>query len=356
MVHGQRSAALHGVLGQLLWVVTAGGAWALLVIERILNLHEGPARTALIVVGLALVTGSASFAARRLRHSRLRFLPWLLLAAIATREWHRHVLREQYRASPALRSVGPSPSLWRPLTTTDVAIRYHALRSKLLLSERLRLVVLTDQHMTGALPLEYHEHVLDLVAAQDPDLILLLGDFVSDPENIEFMARVFARPWPARLGTYAVLGNHDFWTEPERIRRVLSLGNVSLLEGTCRQLPSKLGRVAICGTDAPWGPELSTELDRTRLNLVLSHMPDNVYRLGELGASVVFSGHTHGGQIRVPWIGALVVPSRFGRIFDQGHFNVEGVDLFVSAGIGAGRPPFRIYCPPEILVVDILRE
>jgi len=336
--------------------LAAGSAWALLAIERILNLHEGVLRTAGLVLGLVLVTGSASFAARRLRHSSLRYLPCLFLALVAIREWRRHVLREAYAASPPVRSVGPSQSFWHPVTTTDVTLRYYTLGSKHLESDRLRLVLLSDLHMTGALPLSYHQHVLDLVAAQNADLILLTGDYVSEAENIEFMAHVFARRSPARLGAFAVLGNHDFWTDADRIRRVLSSGNVTLLEGTCQPLPSKIGRVTLCGTDAPWGPELSSALDRSQLNLVLSHSPDNIYRLGELGASLVFSGHTHGGQIRVPLLGAPVIPSRYGRIFDQGHFRVDGVDLFVSTGIGAGMPPLRIFCPPEILVVDITRE
>jgi predicted MPP superfamily phosphohydrolase len=340
----------------LLWVIAWGAVWALIVMERILELHEGPPRTALIVLGFCMVAGCACLAARKLGRSRLRYLPLLVLALVATREGFRQLLRRQYAASAPLRSVGPSQSLWHPVTTTDLGLRYYALGSRQLAAARLRVVMLTDLHVTRALPRAYYDKVVALVAAQDADLILLAGDYVSKPENLELIEQLFARPWPARFGTYAVLGNHDYWTDAARIRAVLGSAGVSLVGGRCQHLPRSMGRVAICGTEAPWGSALSSVLDPSELNLVLSHTPDNVYHLAQQGASLVFSGHTHGGQIRVPGLGAVVVPSRFGRMFDEGHFRVDGADLFVSAGVGADMPALRLYCPPEILVVDISRE
>ena len=86
--------------------------------------------------------------------------------------------------------------------------------------------------------------------------------------------------------------------------------------------------------------------------LVLSHTADNIYALNRAGADAVFSGHYHAGQIRVPGLGSLVVPSMFGRRFDHGHFNVDGTHLFVTAGIGSA-PALRIYCKPDVYIVDI---
>ncbi|HYQ40414.1 MAG TPA: metallophosphoesterase [Polyangiaceae bacterium] len=338
------------------WVLAWSGAWGLLVTERILELHEGPMRTALVSLGFVLIVGSARWATRRFVGSHLRYLPLLILGAIALREGFRRVLRQQYAASPPLREVKPSESLWHPVTTTDLALRYYALSSPKLATERLRVVFLTDLHITRALPPEYYEHIHELVSAQDPDLILMAGDYASQPQNIELVARLFARPWPARFGTFAVLGNHDFWTDPARIRETLSAAGVTFVGNHCQRLPDRAGRIAICGTETPWGPALSAALDPQDLNLALSHTPDNIYRLAEQGASLVFAGHTHAGQLRLPLIGSIVVPSRFGRLFDRGHFKVEGADLFVSGGVGADAPSFRLYCQPEILIVDISRE
>jgi predicted MPP superfamily phosphohydrolase len=341
---------------QLHWVIAASWAWAMLVAERVLEVPGSPLRTLALVLGSIAVVVSASFAARRFAGNPLRHLPWLLFAYLAAAQWYRLALRRQYEASPPIRIVGQAVSLWHPVTTTDLVLRYHTLASNRLSVERLRLILLTDLHVTSALPRAYYEHVFDLVTAQDADLILLLGDYVSDPKNVELMAQVFARRWPARVGAFAVLGNHDLWTDPARVRESLGAAGVKLVEGRCQHLPASIGRIAICGTEAPWGPELSSALDRSELNLVLSHTPDNIFRLAERGASLVLSGHTHGGQIRMPGFGPIVIPSRFGRLFDEGHFNVAGSDLFVSAGIGADMPPLRIYCQPEIMVVDITRR
>ena len=92
------------------------------------------------------------------------------------------------------------------------------------------------------------------------------------------------------------------------------------------------------------------------LHLVLSHTPDNIYRLSRSSADVVFSGHCHAGQIRLPILGPIIVPSIYGRRFNHGHFAVNGTHLFVASGIGTAYPPVRIYCQPDIFIVDILPE
>jgi predicted MPP superfamily phosphohydrolase len=137
----------------------------------------------------------------------------------------------------------------------------------------------------------------------------------------------------------------------------LSDKGVTTLSGRCETVTLARGGVRLCGTEAPWGPALDREAvaqDAAEpLPLVaLTHTPDNVYALHELGAAAVFAGHTHGGQMRLPVLGAIIVPSVYGRRFDLGHFNVEGTQLYVSAGVGADEPPLRIYCPPELVEVD----
>jgi predicted MPP superfamily phosphohydrolase len=338
------------------WVAAALCVWALAVMERALELHATPLRAMLLVGSFFAACGAANWAARRLHRTRWRYLPLLALAGIGVREARRYVLRRQYQVSTPARSIGPADSIWHPITTTDLVVRYHTLASNQLALARLRIVELSDLHVNPALPATYYARVFDFVIAQDPDLILLTGDYISKPENLALMARVFANPLHARFGVYAVLGNHDQWSGAAAVREVLARAGATLITGHCVHLPEAVGRVAICGTEAPWGPELSSALDKEDLNLVLSHTPDNIYRLAAQGASAVFSGHTHGGQIRAPGLGALVVPSRFGRIFDEGHFRVAGTELFVTAGVGADFPPLRIYCPPEILVVDITRR
>ena len=90
------------------------------------------------------------------------------------------------------------------------------------------------------------------------------------------------------------------------------------------------------------------------LQLVLTHTPDNIYALRDHGFDAVFAGHYHGGQIRAPGLGPFVVPSKYGRRYDRGHFVFGRTHLFVTAGVGSAEPPLRIWCPPDVLVVDFL--
>ena len=87
---------------------------------------------------------------------------------------------------------------------------------------------------------------------------------------------------------------------------------------------------------------------------MLSHTPDNIYRLSKSEVDVVFSGHYHGGQIRIPYLGAIVIPSIFGRRCDHGHFVIKETNLFVTGGVGTAFPSWRIYCQPDIFVIDII--
>ncbi len=222
--------------------------------------------------------------------------------------------------------------------------------------KRLRVAQISDFHITAELPQAYFESALASVVATDPDLILLTGDYVSRLENLPLLAQLLPGRLHARFGVFAVRGNHDFWTAPEVVRETLSSAGITLVSAACVRLPAAIGRVAVCGTEAPWGPTLATPLASGDLSLVMSHTPDNIYDLSALGASVVFSGHTHGGQGRVPGFGALIIPSRYGRVFDEGHFRVGNTDLFVSAGIGADTPPLRVYCDPDVIVVDFVNS
>src|SRR6478609_9958506 len=168
-----RSRAPEALWIGLLWVIAWASAWELLVMERILELHEGAPRTALVLLGFLLVIGSAPWATRTLGRSRLRYLPLLVLGVIAVREGYRSVLRHRYVASAPVKRIAPSESLWHPVTTTDLAVSYYALAARQLTAKRLRIVALSDLHVTPALPAEYYDHVRALVAEQDPDLILL---------------------------------------------------------------------------------------------------------------------------------------------------------------------------------------
>jgi predicted MPP superfamily phosphohydrolase len=273
-----------------------------------------------------------------------------LLAAEGRRAWLG------YRAWAEQRGVPPI-ELFRPITTTDLELVHFDVKLPGLGVPRLRVVHVTDLHITEALPNDYYAGLSRRIAAREPDLLVFTGDYLSLIERLPLLEAWLAGVPHARYGNYAVLGNHEHWLDAERLRATLGKAGITPLSGSCTTVPVASGTVRLCGTEAPWGPGLTrAAIDAgapgTSPLFVLTHTPDNVYPLHDLGASVVFAGHTHGGQMRVPVFGALVVPSKYGRRFDVGRFDVEGTELFVSAGVGADEPPLRIYCPPELLEAD----
>ncbi|HEV8606417.1 MAG TPA: hypothetical protein VGQ99_13675, partial [Tepidisphaeraceae bacterium] len=92
---------------------------------------------------------------------------------------------------------------------------------------------------------------------------------------------------------------------------------------------------------------------RDEPNVTLSHNPDSIFSLARHGAHFVLAGHTHGGQIRIPILGSLVLPVRF-KQYDQGLFDVRGAKLYVSRGVGC-RVPVRFRCPPEVTTFTLTR-
>jgi len=217
----------------------------------------------------------------------------------------------------------------------------------------LRIVHLSDLHVHAGLPEDYFAAAFATAEGQAPDLVFITGDFISQEDGMDLLRKVL-HPI-GTMGTYAVLGNHDYWAGPDPVREVLRARGIRLLTNETVQIPVGDRHVALTGCDDPWG-QAPWQAQRTggNLHLVLSHTPDNVYTLSRHSPDVVFSGHCHAGQVRIPFVGSIIVPSIYGRRFDHGHFVVRGTHLFVAGGVGTKLPPFRIYCQPDIFVVDIL--
>jgi predicted MPP superfamily phosphohydrolase len=339
----------------LLTATAAFGVWAFLVNRWIINWVDSSAKR-FTIFGVALVLGALAFVPV-LRRSRG---PWVRLAAFVIvaftlGELRRAWLRHQY----AVEVAGGAPiELFHPVTTTDLVVRHFEVPLAGLDVPRLRVLAATDLHVTEELPAAYYARVTREMAAHEPDLLLFTGDYLSRIGRLPLLEE-FLRGVPrARYGNYAVLGNHDLWLRDARIARAFERAGITVLSAACATvaLPASRG-VRVCGTEAPWGPALDADSvardapTGTPL-LVMSHTPDNVYDLAALGAQAVFAGHTHGGQMRLPLAGAVIIPSVYGRRFDLGHFKVDGADLFVSAGVGADHPALRIYCNPDLVEVD----
>jgi predicted MPP superfamily phosphohydrolase len=223
----------------------------------------------------------------------------------------------------------------------------------------LRIVQISDSHAnTRFMPASRLQRVVDRVNALKPDIVVLTGDYAgdgvlgTDPLPPDQAVAPFAG-LKARLGVYAVLGNHDHLFERREIKAALERAHVRLLNNE----RTRVGPVMIAGID-DWNvgrPDLSRALyaiDPARPTILLSHTPDAFPRV-DRQVGLTLAGHTHGGQIAPPLIGPILTASIYGRRYVHGHVAENGHDLIVSAGLGTSVLPIRIGVPPEIVLVTV---
>lgn len=280
---------------------------------------------------------------------------WLVLQLVG--ELQRLRLRRVMAGAPPVWQENVEEPLMQLFTTTTLATRHYEISVPNWRGPRLRVALVTDLHLNGMLPDSHYRLVLERVQEAAPDLIFLLGDFVSDEPGFAAHLTDLLGDVHGKHGAFAILGNHDYWADPVAVRSALTAAGVAVIGNGVHRLVLPGGtRLAVWGCEDPWGATHWQPPERQdgELVLALSHTADNIYRLAHAGAHAVFCGHYHAGQWRLPGVGPLLVPSRFGRRFDRGHFVVSGAHLFVSAGVGITRIPFRIYCRPDIFIVDIL--
>lgn len=246
----------------------------------------------------------------------------------------------------------------------------------------LKIVAISDIH--GGSNFVTEERIREVVAqanAQNPDLIVLLGDYVSQNHGnrttlkmpLETIAENL-RGLKAKYGVYAVIGNHDNEFGGTKIRTELERIGYKVLENEAVAIKHNGEWIRLLGADDVlkagnlWhqiSRDLKSALDKLEAKegkvIVLTHSPDAiVYLTEELSISDDFSlliaGHTHGGQCRFPLIGAPIVPSEFGQKYAAGQIRDRGIDVFVTTGIGMSVLPVRFGVPPEIAVLELYSE
>ena len=270
-------------------------------------------------------------------------------------ESHRVDLRQENGTSWQQTFVGPGPMRriaqlpGNEQFTIDVSTKTYSLPRLPAEWDRLSLVQLTDLHFRGAVTRAYFEAVCEQAVALKPDLFVFTGDLLDDPKLLEWLPDTLGR-LTAPLGQYFILGNHDWYLDSAAIRHELErLGWIDLA-GRCVSLAKPdASPVVLCGDETPWmgtHPDLST-VSAESFRILLSHTPDNITWARQQGIDMMLSGHTHGGQIRLPILGPVYSPSRFGCRYSGGVFWLDPTLLHVSRGL-SGREPIRYNCPPEL--------
>jgi predicted MPP superfamily phosphohydrolase len=222
-----------------------------------------------------------------------------------------------------------------------------------------RIAFLTDTHVASFMRRAFYREIVSRVRAFDPDLVLLGGDFVTWRKHIPLMADLLLTGLTAREGVYAVLGNHDIWAGADAVKEAMTGRGVKFVVNRSVALTRNGARLWLLGIDEVYRgtPDVAAAfagVDENQPCIGISHHPDIIDELDGRRLDLLVCGHTHGGQIRLPFFGAIVVPSRHEDEFAAGFHRVRSVLMYVSRGIGA-IPPVRILCRPEVATFTLRR-
>ena len=226
----------------------------------------------------------------------------------------------------------------------------------------LRIAVVSDLHVGAPhVDLAKVDRVVAEINRLQPDIVVLLGDFVQsvlfgdfvEPELTADRLKNLRAPY----GVFAVLGNHDWWYDGQRVWRALSDAGIEVLENRGVRLELPGGAIWLVGIaddmigradpQATIGP-----LPEGEPIIVLTHSPAIFPDIAPR-TLLTLAGHTHGGQVSLPLIGPLYIPGRSPLRYAHGHIRENGKDMYVTAGIGTSFLPIRLNMPPEIALVTV---
>jgi len=245
---------------------------------------------------------------------------------------------------------------------------------------KLKIAAISDIHGgSNGVDEKRLRELVERTNALNPDIIVLLGDYVSQAHTKERELRMPMNViadnlvgFRARYGTFAVLGNHDGWYDDVQTIKNLSRVGIEVLNNRLITLEINNRKLRILGlkdhlrmtTWQAFSDEAKAVLQDSEGKgdlIVLEHSPDVIPAItGDLLISKDFklflAGHTHGGQVWFPILGSLVVPSSYGQKYAYGHIKEKDVDMFVTSGVGTSVLPIRFLVPPEIAVLTIEAE
>jgi predicted MPP superfamily phosphohydrolase len=350
---------LKHLLVVLAWMISGAAAYLYVLNRLLIQARDRRLKSFMIRGGGLLTVGASAALGWRIGPGRSTVIPVVGIVIAAAGEARRLALRARHKGAQPVRDEGLALSLAKPNTTTDLVVRFYETRVQGWRGPRVRVAHISDFHLNHHLPLEYFVESVRRVTAEQPDFIFFTGDFITRAKYAPLIRTVLplAR---GRLGAYGVIGNHDRWADISDVRAAAEAAGIRMLDGAPVRVALEDGScVVIAGYEHPWGQpheDAPAFFRAGELALVLTHTPDNIHLLEDRGIDAVFAGHYHGGQIRIPGFGALVVPSKYGRLYDRGHFVFGRTHLFVTSGVGSAEPPVRIWCPPDALIVDFLPE
>lgn len=218
---------------------------------------------------------------------------------------------------------------------------------------------ISDIHMDWWMTRARLERVVQVINAQTPDLIAVTGDFVTEyPERFAADLIAALSQLRARDGVVGVLGNHDYWTRVDLVRDVMHQSGIQNLDNRAHSIRRGEAVLQIAGVDDVWAgtanlPLLLGRMPQDGAAILLVHEPDFADVAAQSGRfDLQLSGHSHGGQIRLPFVGPLLTP-RLAHKYRDGQYTIGNMILHINRGLGMVGPHLRFNCRPEISVLTL---
>jgi predicted MPP superfamily phosphohydrolase len=231
-----------------------------------------------------------------------------------------------------------------------------------------RIAQISDIHFGPYMTQHGVERALQIAQSFRPDLLALTGDFVSHPwthANGKIGAR-FVEPCADALAHWrevrqiAILGNHDHWNDPETVEAGLKERGITVLRNAAVPIERASSRIWVAGTDDAWVRKANLSLALKNIppdeaTILLAHEPDFADHAARFPVDLQLSGHSHGGQVRLPGVGALILPG-MGRKYPMGLNRVGNLQVYTNIGLGVVNPPVRFLCPPEVTLMTLAKD
>lgn len=228
--------------------------------------------------------------------------------------------------------------------------------------DNFKIVHFSDTHIGFHYSLEQLNDLVKKINAEKPDIICFTGDLIDNPDTFNHFSDVakILRALQAPFGKYWVYGNHDHGGYgTDSIKKVMESAQFTLLHNQSKTITKNDSIIHIAGLDDAilGNPNIEKTLENTNFDsyiCLLAHEPDMADIVKEYPVDMQLSGHSHGGQIRLPFLGSIITPRLAHKYIDGEHsFNDGNMKLFVSRGIGTTRLPLRFLCKPEMSVYTL---
>lgn len=223
----------------------------------------------------------------------------------------------------------------------------------------LRIVFAGDFHLKKHQQ-KRADKIISLINQQNADLVLSTGDYIYCHKESASMpiAKIAENLSKIQPPFYTTLGNHDFWAGNEKITKEFEKHNITVLSNSNTKIKIKDKTIYIAGVEdlQTGSPNVEKALENTTSpRILLTHSPDIFPDIWQDDINLILAGHLHGGQIRIPLIGAIIIPSKYGNTYSQGLIvDNNNKKMIVTKGLGTSILPIRFNCKPDLIVIDFI--